>query len=244
MFVILVALYFVTSAGNVRLDLTEEKAYTLSNGTKTILEKLDSRVKVRFYCTQGRQRKALPCSDLCQASRGPAPANTNRPPTANSSSKNSIRSRIPTPKTPPGWMASKAGNWQYGDRLDLSGLCGQLGWTKSKPFPCWPPDRERLLEYDLSRAISRVYRPRPVVGIMSAMPVFGDAPDPLMRPGNDRKEEWAFVTELKKDFTIQEVPMATTKIDDSIQVLLVVHPCNISDQAQYALDQFDRAAAN
>ena len=53
MFVVLLAFYVVTGAAKERIDLTQEKAYTLSPGTKKILGKLDSRVTIRFYCTQG-----------------------------------------------------------------------------------------------------------------------------------------------------------------------------------------------
>src|SRR3984957_4116448 len=53
MFVILLAVYVVTSAAKDRVDLTAEKAFTLSPGTKKILGKLDSPVTIRFYCTQG-----------------------------------------------------------------------------------------------------------------------------------------------------------------------------------------------
>ena len=52
------------------------------------------------------------------------------------------------------------------------------------------------------------------------------------------KEPWVFVTELKKDFTVKPVPMTATKIDDDIKVLVVVHPRNITDATQYAIDQF------
>src|SRR5437867_2842237 len=52
MVVVLFAFNFVASFGRTRLDLTQEKAYTLSPGTKAILRKLDTPVKVRFYCTQ------------------------------------------------------------------------------------------------------------------------------------------------------------------------------------------------
>ena len=52
MFVVLLAFYVITSAFKERIDLTSEKAFTLSSGTKKILNKLDSRVTIRFYCTQ------------------------------------------------------------------------------------------------------------------------------------------------------------------------------------------------
>ena len=52
MFVLLTGFNIVTAALKVRVDLTKEKAYTLSAGTKAILKKIDTPVKIRFYCTQ------------------------------------------------------------------------------------------------------------------------------------------------------------------------------------------------
>jgi ABC-type uncharacterized transport system involved in gliding motility auxiliary subunit len=107
-------------------------------------------------------------------------------------------------------------------------------------IPLLSPDRERLLEYDLSRAISRVARPeRPVIGIMSSLPVFGAEVNALMaRMGQQAQEPWVIVNELKSDFTVRQVEMTTDKIDDDIKVLMVIHPKDISEKAQYAIDQF------
>jgi hypothetical protein len=55
MFLIVVALNFILGAFKTRLDLTQEKAYTLSAGTRAILKKLESPVEIRFYCTQGEK---------------------------------------------------------------------------------------------------------------------------------------------------------------------------------------------
>src|SRR5438132_1145495 len=49
---ILIAFNILTGAAHQRVDLTKEKAYTLSDGTRAILGKLDTPVKIRFYCTQ------------------------------------------------------------------------------------------------------------------------------------------------------------------------------------------------
>src|SRR5690349_20413555 len=49
---ILIAVNVITSAMHSRVDLTQEKAYTLSPGTKAILSKLEAPVTIKFYCTQ------------------------------------------------------------------------------------------------------------------------------------------------------------------------------------------------
>jgi len=239
MFVLLLAFYVVTSAFKDRIDLTAEKAFTLSPGTKKILSKLDSRVTIRFYCTQSGT--AMPAAlrtyaehieDLLgeyqQVGKG----------------KIVVQKFDPQPDS------------DAEDSANLDGIAGQsttrfggdkvyLGVAVSmldqKQTIAWmPPDREKLLEYDISRAIARVINPTPaVIGLMSALPVFGAEANPMMqRMGQAASEPWTFVSELKKDFTIREIPMTAPKIDDDIGVLLVVHPRDISEATQYAIDQF------
>ena len=104
-------------------------------------------------------------------------------------------------------------------------------------IPALSPDREQLLEYDLTRAIARASSPaKPVVGVMSALPVFGMPPSPMT--GMQPLEPQVFVNELKRDYTVKRVDLGAEKIDDDIKVLLVIHPRGIGEPAQYALDQF------
>ena len=91
-----------------------------------------------------------------------------------------------------------------------------------------------------SRAISRVMTPeKPVVGIMSPLPIFGMPSNPMMsRMGQQGQEPWAIVNELKNDFTVKRINMDVDKIDDDVKVLVVIHPREITDKAQFAIDQF------
>src|ERR1043165_4311768 len=98
-----------------------------------------------------------------------------------------------------------------------------------------------MLEYDLARAISQVLSTnKPVVGVMTPLPMFGQPMNPMMmRMGQQQGQEpWVVIGELKKDFEVKQIPMDVEKIDDDVKVLLVVHPKEIKDTAQYAIDQF------
>src|SRR6516225_1307892 len=53
MAVILIAFNVLASAFKERIDLTKERAFTLSPGTRAILKKLDTPIKIRFYSSQG-----------------------------------------------------------------------------------------------------------------------------------------------------------------------------------------------
>jgi ABC-type uncharacterized transport system involved in gliding motility auxiliary subunit len=239
MFVVLLAFYVISSAAKQRLDLTAEKAFTLSPGTKSILNKLDSRVTIRFYCTQGDM--AMPpalrtysqhIEDLLAeykvAGHGKILIEKLDPkPDSDAEDSARLDGVSGQPTSPFG-----------GDKVYLGLVVSML--DEKVAVPWLPPDRERLLEYDISRAIARVVNPTPpLVGVMSALPIFGQEANPMMRQmGQTPQEAWAFISEIKKDFTVKEIPMTANKIDDDIKVLMVVHPRDITETTQYALDQF------
>jgi ABC-type uncharacterized transport system involved in gliding motility auxiliary subunit len=239
MFVVLLAFFVVSSAFKQRLDLTSEKAFTLSPGTKKILEKLDSRVTIRFYCTQGDTAMPPALRNYSQhvedllaeykvAGHGKIIIEKLDPkPDSDAEDSARLDGVAGQPTSPFG-----------GDKVYLGLVVSML--DEKVAVPWLPPDRERLLEYDISRAIARVINPTPpLVGVMSALPIFGQAANPMMRQmGQTPQEPWAFISEIKKDFTVKEIPMTASKIDDDIKVLLVVHPRDITDTTQYALDQF------
>jgi ABC-type uncharacterized transport system involved in gliding motility auxiliary subunit len=239
MFVVLLAFYAVSSELKERIDLTSEKAFTLSPGTKKILGKLDSRVTIRFYCTQSDtamppilRTYAQHIEDLLgeykEAGRGKIIIEK-LDPKPDSDAEDSARLD---------GVQGQATSAFGGDKVYLGLVVSML--DEKVAVPWLPPDRERLLEYDISRAVARVIDPTPpVLGVMSALPIFGEAPNPMMQQrGQGAQEPAAFISEIKKDFTVREIPMTATKIDDDIKVLLVVHPRDITDATQYALDQF------
>jgi len=242
MFVILIAFYVVTSPLKTRLDLTAEKAFTLSGGTRNILGKLDAPVTLRYYCSQAEMPPefkpyAQEIEDLLveyqQAGKGKVVLEKYDP-RPDSDAEDSARLNGVE-----GQPLEMGGS----DRIYLGLAVSQL--DSKVAIPSWldivrNPSRERLLEYEISRAISRVVNPAPAtIGVMSALPVMGEEPNPVMqRMGRQGQEPAVFASELKKDFTVEEVPMTAAKIGDNIKVLIVDHPRGITDTAQYAIDQF------
>ena len=237
--VALIAFNVITSAVKERVDLTKEKAYTLSPGTKAILHKLDTPVKVRFYCTQSENATpetvflkgyAKRVEDLLAEYKQVA------------GSKLIIERYDPQPDSDAEDSARLDGiegqTLSNGEKFYLGLAVSLLDEKQAIPFLA--PNRERLLEYDVSRAVSRAVTPdKPVVGIMTPLPVFGMPANPMMmRMGQQGQEPWVLVNELKNDFNVRRVGMEVDKIDDDLKVLLLIHPREISDKAQYAVDQF------
>jgi ABC-type uncharacterized transport system involved in gliding motility auxiliary subunit len=126
-----------------------------------------------------------------------------------------------------------------GESIYLGVAISMLDRTAALPF--LSPNREELLEYDLSRAISQVVKAeKPVVGVMSALPVMGMAMNPMMmRMGQMQgSQPWALISELQRDFDVREIPLESEEIEDDVNVLLLIHPKDITEGTQYAIDQF------
>ncbi len=237
MFVILVALNFILGLGKTRVDLTKEKLYTLTPGTKAILKKLDGKVEIRFYRSQSEKEVppefknyAQHVDDLLSEYK------------QNSNGKITIKRLNPKPDSDEEDSARLDGiegqQLPTGEALYL-GLAISMEPEKVS-IPFLAPSKEKLLEYDISRAISKVMNPqKPVVGILTPLPMFGQKMNPMMmRMGQQGEEPWVIINELQQDFTVKQLQMDTDKIDDEIKVLIVAHPKDISEKAQYAIDQF------
>jgi ABC-type uncharacterized transport system involved in gliding motility auxiliary subunit len=241
MAIILIAANFITASVKQRVDLTKEKAYTLSPGTRAILKKLDTPVKIRLYVSQtdastpqtvylkGYARKVEDLLAEYRQAGGGKLIIEKFDPQPDSDAEDSAR------------LDGVEGEMlQNGEKFYLGLAVSMLDTKQAIPF--LDPSRERQMEYDVSRAITRVIAPdKPTVGIMSPMPVFGAPANPMMaRMGQQPQgtQPWALVNELKNDFIVKRVAMDVTQIDDDIKVLLVIHPREISDKAQFAIDQF------
>jgi ABC-type uncharacterized transport system involved in gliding motility auxiliary subunit len=237
MFLLLVAVYIISGVIRGRFDLTAEKLYTLSPGTKAILAKLDTPVQIRFYCTQDSREMPIPLKtyaqrveDLLNEYRKFAGANIE------------IKKLDPKPDSDAEDQANLDGvqgqMLSMGDKIYFGLAINQLDSKVSIPF--LSPDRERQLEYDISRAISGVTTTEKAsIGVMSGLSIFGEMNPMMARMGQmQRQDPWVFISELKRDFEVRQIEITATEIPSDIKVLVVVHPKAISDQTQYAIDQF------
>ena len=234
--IILIVVNFLNARLPVRLDLTAERAYSLSQGSRAILSKLDTPVQIRFYCTRDEnmppqfklfaQNVEDLLSEYRHASHGQIEIQKLNPEPDSDAEDSAKLDGIE------GQMLSN------GEKLYMGLSVSMLDQKEAIPFLTM--ERERLLEYDLSRAITRVSSAqKAVVGVMSPLPITGQQMNMMMmQMGQRGQEPWVLYSELKRDFTVQTVEMTADKIPDEIKVLLLVHPRGITDAAEYAIDQF------
>ncbi len=232
LFLLLVALNFLVSRVPARVDLTEGNLYTLSDGTRKILRGLAAPVKVKLYVSQG---EAVPVplrgfaqrvEDLVREFKSVAGTNL------------IVERYNPRPDSDEEDAAQLDGiepqQLFSGEQFYLGVAVSQL--DRKQAIAGITPQRERLLEYDLVRAIARVgSAERPKVGLMAGLPVLGERFNPFTRQSS---EPWVLANELKRDFEVKEVPLTAKEIDKDLSVLLVIHPRDAQPQTEYALDQF------
>ncbi len=231
---ILILANFVLGSVKQRLDFSDGRLNSLSPGTRQVLEQLDGPIRIRFYYSQGDGN--LPLSIKGYGRRVEDMLREFR---LASGGKLTIEKFDPQPDSDAEDSAQLDGVegqvLNNGEKFYL-GLAVSYG-ERRLPLPALTADREQLLEYDIAKAIARATaKDKPVVGIMSALPVFGSRGAPQM--GIPPSEKLVFVSELERDFRVKRVNPAGDKVDDDIKVLLVMHPRNFSDKALYAIDQF------
>ncbi|MBL9178905.1 MAG: Gldg family protein [Verrucomicrobiaceae bacterium] len=241
---IIVVLNFLVGGlgfGNFRVDLTEDRIYTLSEGTKKILSRInaDEPVTIRYYYTT--DDRVMPnvlkphvravedlLLELVKASGDKIILETIHP-NPNTEEEDKAREDEIQDMGPVN---------QEGDKIYFGLAIQCLDQKEVIPFLNPPaPNEGSAVEYDIARAISKVTKPvKSVIGVMSAIPVMGSPMFPFQRQRG--QEPWVVVQQLRADYEVVEVPMGTDKIDPNIKVLLVLHPADIAEGAEYAIDQF------
>ena len=233
MLILLVGLNVVVSRLQLRADLTEERAFILSDGTRQILAGLKSPVQVRFYYSQSDEAMPMGLKNYAQSVNDLLDAMETA-----SGGKLQIQRLDPTPDSDAEDSARLDGVdpqvFPNGDRIYLGLGFSQLDRKSAMPFLA--PDRERLLEYDIARAISAVTNAeRPVIGLMTPLET---SPTPPMMMMERPPSAGIFFDELRRAFDVKEIPFGAEEIPADIETLVVVHPRQISEVTEYALDQF------
>ena len=219
-----------------RLDLTENKLYTLSFGSKNILAELAEPVTIRLYFS------AKEFANIPQLlNYGKRVRDMLEEYAAAGNGKVKLQVIDPEP-----FSEAEDEAVSYGVRavpLSASGEQGYLGVVATNAtddvqlLPLLSPEREDALEYELTKMVYALAHPnKRVIGVISTLPVLAPPPDPM--PGRQRTQDWTSFVLLKELYDIKEMTPQTTTIDKDIDTLIVVHPKSLPAPTLYAIDQF------
>src|ERR1700722_1521789 len=226
---------------NIHVDLTQHRIYTLSKGTRQILADLKEPITLRLFYSR-QLGSAVPV----YGAYADHVREELREYAAVADGKIKLEFYDPEPFSETEDRALAYG--LQGVPLDQGGtqvyfgLAGGNLEDDERTIPFFQPERERFLEYDLTKLIYDLSNPkRPVVGIMSSLPLDGD-PRAMMAAMQGRDvgggQPFASTMLLRQTNQVKQVATDAQVIDPDIQVLLVAEAQHLSDTTLYAIDQF------
>ena len=221
-----------------KLDLTQQRLYTLAPGTRKILADLKDPVTLRFYYS-----RTLGSRIPMYGAYADRVGEMLREYASASGGKIRLEFYDPEPFSPTEDRAVAYG--LQGVPIDQSGEQVYFGLAASnllddeRTIAFFQPERERFLEFDLTRLVYELSSPkRPLIGVMSSLPLDGDPRMMMMTQNRAAGQPWVSSMQLRQAFGIRQVPLDAQVIDPEIQVLLVAHAQNLSENTLYAIDQF------
>ena len=216
-----------------RVDLTADRIYTLTPGTQDIVDSLRKPLTLTLYFSEHatrdlpqlrsyEQRVHEMLREIAVRAHGRIRLKVIDP-VPYSDDEDAAESYGLTPAT----------GGSNGERV-FFGLVGTAGTGDVPPqaIPFFDPAREPFVEYDIAKLLYELGMPqKPRLGVISSLPVEGNLV--IGEPA------WAVVRQLDQLAEVTNIdPDGLKHIDPALKVLLLIHPKRLSDDAQYAIDQY------
>jgi ABC-type uncharacterized transport system involved in gliding motility auxiliary subunit len=217
----------------VRVDLTESGLYSIAPGTQRIVQNLQEPVNLYFFFSQEASSRSPQLRAYAQRVRELLEELAQR-------SKGKVRLSVidPVPFSEDEDRAAEFGLLAVpadGGQTLYFGLAGTNSTDGREIIGFFQPDKEQFLEYDVASLIDRLGNPkRPVVGILSNLPVNASFDQMTGR----MTDGWVSIAQLREIFDVRTVATDVAAIDQDITVLMLIHPKDLSQKTQYAIDQF------
>ncbi|MFT5063433.1 MAG: ABC-type uncharacterized transport system involved in gliding motility auxiliary subunit [Gammaproteobacteria bacterium] len=219
----------------VKLDLTENSIYTLSDGTRGVLSQLEEPVNLTLYFS-------FKVSEDYQALRGYAVRVEELLAEFAQAAGGKVTVSVVDPEPFSEQEDVAAGFGLTGAPVDnvgtklYFGIAGSNAIGDNMALPFLQQEKEAFLEYDIAKLIYQLAHPdKTTVGLITGLGVMGGK---VTQPGRPASPPWVFFQELQSFFDIRNLGMGVAAIPDGIDLLMIVHPKELSDSTQYAIDQF------
>jgi ABC-2 type transport system permease protein len=222
-----VNLLAATLLSSARIDITEGGLYRLSDGSRSVIRTIDEPVRWTFYYSRrtaadypairayGARVRGLLRAYASQADGRIVLTEIDPPPFSATEDAALAAGLTPAP----------AGE---GSRI-FFGLVAENAVDDRQVVPYFAPEREALLEYDLTRSLAELSRDRRgTLGILTSLPV---------RPGAIGARPSHIIDELNAAYDVTWVEHGFGELPD-VDALLVMHPPRLADDQIYQVDQF------
>ena len=230
---------------SLRVDVTEKNLYTLSDGTKAILARLNQPVKLKLYYAK---TAALKGPDHIQYFNNYYQFVRALLEEYASDAKGMVDLQIIDPRP---FSEDEVQALRYGlKRFSITeeenfffGLVVQTQFGVEKVIPFFSSERQSFVEYDISYLIdTAITRQKTKIGILSSLPVMGSDVSGYMAQmmqmqGQRPKPAWTFVEQLRRQYEVKGIAADVDDIKD-VDILFVIHPKDLPEKTLFAIDQF------
>ena len=236
-----VNLFSSTAFTSMRLDLTQNKLYTLTTGTKNILTGLEETITLRLFLSQKQATRLPGISNYTQRVKELLQEYERQ-------AAGVIVLHIIDPEP---FSEEEDRAVAYGVRgvpLDEDGaqfyfgLVGTNSTDDEEVIPFFVLDREELLEHDLTRLIYQLSNTESnTVGLLSSLPLDGGAPNPqamAMGMNQGMPQPWVVLEQMQQLFDVIDIDPEGGSIPAGVDVLMLVHPKQLPAPMLYAIDQY------
>lgn len=212
-----------------RIDLTEQKLFSLSDGTRQLIGQINEPLRFRFFMSSQLTKEAPQLAAFAARVRTLLDAYV-------ASSKGKIVMEIidPKPFSEDADRAVAFGISQYrastGDRV-FFGLAATNSTDGSAIIKAFVPEREAFLEYDLTRLVAELgNRGKPVVAMFDGLGLFGN---PQLRQPMQQS-----MAQMRQFFDIKPQTGDVDKLPAKTKIVMVVHPQGLTDRTKYTIEQW------
>lgn len=219
-----------------QVDLTQNKLFTLSQGTENVLHKIDEPITLKFFFSERLANEYPQIRTYANRVRDLLQEVRNR-----SNGKVILEVIDPEPYSSDEDLAMSLGlkgaRTTEGDIIYF-GLVGTNLVDGIEQIPFFADERQQYLEYDVTRLIQNLTRPKkPVLGIVTNLPMDTGAGG-LMEAMRGKSKPFMIYEELRNRFEINFLEQAFVKVPKDVDVLLIAHPRQLDTNTLYAIDQF------
>lgn len=217
-----------------RIDLTDNKLYTLSDGTKRIVEKINEPINLYFYFSDRGTENIPSLRSYANRVRELLEEIEDE---ADGKIRLSVIDPVPFSEEEDRAAQFRLQGVQIAASPDTiyMGLAGTNSVGDEETIPFFQPDKEEFLEYDLAKLISTLAQPeRQAVGLISGVRMSGD-----FNPQTQQMQEpWAIFQQAQQLFDVRALGTAVETVPEDVGLLWIVQPKTLPDGTLYAIDQF------
>lgn len=229
---------------NTRLDMTQQHLYTLSDGTKGILAGLKQPITMKLFYTRTAAINSSNDQIRYYNNYYTFVKALLEEYEADSNGKVKLEVIDPRPYSQEELAAIRYGLKQFPlseDENFIFGLVVQTQFGTTKTINFFAPDRQQLVEYDISYLIdTAVTRQKKRIGVLSSIDLMGDTgymAQMKQMQGQQPKQKWGIIRQLEEQYDVTTIAADTDAIDN-VDFLLVVQPKDLPEKTVFAIDQF------